>query len=292
LKIIRLNDKEIYLTYSWSLNPFHNHGICGHTFEVIDYYLLLKEYFSVGIFIGENISKLDFEIVIRDKYDLLEDEIQDILDNIIFSKRPSLLQGNKILFVDGGVSIKDYTLLFNKVFMFACGNKEASSMFPKYTVLQDYRIYGNGVNTNTIDYIKKINFNRYKKSVKKGDKYLIYGTKNCRAISDFSQYSKYNNILCLVSELPNDDIDGIDFKLLPYYNLFNEFHTYIYTTVPRHFDCSPRFIAECHFYNKKVIYDIDYTDDIGLNTRRNDIDTNFLSLYLDKNDIIMEILKG
>jgi hypothetical protein len=41
-----------------------------------------------------------------------------------------------------------------------------------------------------------------------------------------------------------------------------------------------------------VIYDIDYTDDIGLNVRRDDIKTDFLSLNLDKNDIIVEILKG
>jgi hypothetical protein len=41
-----------------------------------------------------------------------------------------------------------------------------------------------------------------------------------------------------------------------------------------------------------VIYDIDYTDDLGLNVRRDDIKNNFLSLNLDKNDIIVEILKG
>jgi hypothetical protein len=26
------------------------------------------------------------------------------------------------------------------------------------------------------------------------------------------------------------------------------------------FDCSPRFVAECEFYNKEVIYEIDYHD--------------------------------
>jgi hypothetical protein len=56
-KILNLdNNYDLWLSYTWSKN---NHGICGHTFEVIDYYYILKKHFKVGILIGEDI---DWEI--------------------------------------------------------------------------------------------------------------------------------------------------------------------------------------------------------------------------------------
>ena len=75
-----LNDHEIYLTYSWN---YTNHGICGHTFEVIDYYLLLKNHFNIGILLQENIDQEIFRKAISEKYNLDDIEIQDILDNTV-----------------------------------------------------------------------------------------------------------------------------------------------------------------------------------------------------------------
>ena len=38
-KILRLDPNyDLWLSYTWSNN---NHGICGHTYEIIDYYHIL-----------------------------------------------------------------------------------------------------------------------------------------------------------------------------------------------------------------------------------------------------------
>lgn len=72
--IVRL-EKELYLSYTWSNN---NHGICGHTFEVIDYFYVLKKYFDVGILLCEDIDWPTLEKAIRYKYDFTEEEIKEI----------------------------------------------------------------------------------------------------------------------------------------------------------------------------------------------------------------------
>jgi hypothetical protein len=82
---------------------------------------------------------------------------------------------------------------------------------------------------------------------------------------------------------------------MPVENIFEKFDTYIYTPTKGSFDCSPRFIAECKYYNKNIIYhDIDenYLNvDTGLKFRKYDIDNNFKSLLLNENDEIVSILK-
>jgi hypothetical protein len=72
--------------------------------------------------------------------------------------------------------------------------------------------------------------------------------------------------------LTNKDlqIDAIDSIIVPVRNLWNLFSTYIYTNTALKFDCSPRFVAECEFYNKEVIYEIDYHDK-GLVARLHDM---------------------
>jgi len=288
---------DLWLSYSWSNN---NHGICGHTFEVIDYYLLLKNFFRVGIFLAEDINWETFQASILSKYDLTQDELYEIKRHTVFSNRPSLVSGNNILFTDGGVrSLRDKTLFFDKIFHFACGDFEIKdNKNPKVFILQDERIYP--ACFNGINYKKKINFSRYKKVGPGNDDFLLYGTKNCRAIPD----SLYNELLelypdkqflCLTNKenrpvgLP-DRMKVVD---MPVEDLFEKFGTYIYTPVPRKFDCSPRFIAECKFYGKEVIYhNIDYWDeDKGLYWRKWDLDHDFQSIFLTENDDIINILK-
>jgi len=275
LSKILILKKELTLTYSWNTV---NHGICGHTFEIIDYYLLLKNVFDVEILLAEDITWETFEEAIRDKYDLIENEIQDIKDNTIFQNRPSLLKGQNILFTDGSVnSINQLTLLFDNVFMFACGYRTPKD-FTKGIILQDYRLYSK--DDNTINYIKKINFNKYKKSVKDSNRVMLYGTKNCRKISA-EVLENFQDALVLTEDNT------------PYENLFDNFGTYVYTEVPRHWDCSNRLLAECKFYDKEVkFHKIDYiNEDLGLKYRWDDITNNFESLFLTENDDIIKILR-
>ena len=291
-KIVQLNPEyDLWLSYSWSDN---NHGICGHTYEVIDYYHILKNHFKVGILLCEDIDWETFELSIKSKYNFTDVEMQDIKDNTVFNNRPNLIKGSNILFTDGGVvNMESVTLLFNNIFYFACGNKEIKDNDKDNVyILQDDRVY-EPVKRNGVNYKKRILFDRLKPIGDSKDQVLIYATKNCRHISNFTDYTKYGKIIAIVNSIPKSE-SGIEFLMPPVDNIFEQFNTYVYTPIPRKWDCSPRFIAECKHYGKKVIYhNIDYwEEDHGLRVRKWDIDNDFDSLHLKDNDDIIEILKG
>jgi hypothetical protein len=117
-KIIQLDSAyDLWLSYSWSNN---NHGICGHTYEVIDYYHILRNDFKVGILLCEDTDWATFESSIRSKYDFRDDEIADIKEHTVFSNRPTLVKGRNILFNDCGVvNLESVNLLFDNIFYFA-----------------------------------------------------------------------------------------------------------------------------------------------------------------------------
>lgn len=297
-RILRFdNDVDLVLTYSWSTN---NHGICGHTYEVIDYYYILKDHFNVKILLAEDINWETFKIALEDKYNFTEDEIQMYKDNTVFKNRPILIKGNNILFTDGGVtSINFNQMLFKNIFLFSCGDKKIKNNNKENVyVLQDNRVYDE-VQLNGINYKKKILFSKYKEVTESTDDILLYGTKNCRNI-ELSMYAKllrkYSNDFIVLTSTENKHKDlnkRLKFCELPLKDLFKKFNTYIYTPVPRKFDCSPRFIAECKFYNKEVIYEIDYiNEDKGLFYRKLDIDTDFESIVLQHDDELINILRN
>lgn len=298
-RILRLDkdNYDLWLSYSWSEN---NHGICGHTFEVLDYYFHLKKTMRVGIFLCEDIDWETLEVAITEKYLITQEELDQLKNDTVFSKRPILVEANNILFTDGGCSsLEDKTLLCDKIIHFACGDKELQkNTSEKVFILQDYRIYGECF--NSIDYKKKINFDKYKDINKKSEKFMLYATKNCRDISNNlyeELLQKYDaDFICLTNKenKPKDKISTrLQFVDLPVVNFFECFGTYIYTPVARHFDCSPRLIAECKYYGRDVIYhNIDYWDeDKGLYWRKWDIDNNFDSIFLKEDDPITEMLK-
>lgn len=295
-KILRLDRSyDLWLTYTWSGN---NHGVCGHTFEVVDYFHILRQQFKVGILLAEDIDWVTFEACIRNKYDFTEDEIQEIKQNTIFCNRPSLVTGRNILFTDGGVTnLESITLIFDHVLHFACGRREIKhNTDPKTYVLQDDRVY-EPVAVNGINYKKRILFDRLKNISCSTDGTLIYATASCRDVSDFSEFSQYGeNIIAIVNKInkPRVQIPGITFIEPPVTDLFSRFSTYVYTPVQRKWDCSPRFIAECAFYGKNVVYhNIDYWDvDHGLYWRKWDIDNDFDSLHLRSNDEIFTIVRN
>lgn len=290
-KILKLDPAyDIWLSMTWSSN---DHGICGHVYEIFDYFQILKKHFKVGIFFAETI---DIEMALKNKYDFTDKEIQEYKDNTVFGSKPSLLQGTNILFVDGGVvNAAAITLLFNNIFYFACGNKEVKDNNKKNVyILQDNRVY-DPVNLNGIDYKKRILFDRLKPIAKSNTAVLLYATKNCRNIDNYEQFFYYSDNIIAITNVENRpaDIEGITFLVPPLEDIFEKFDTYVYTPVTRKWDCSPRFIAECKYYNKEVIYhNIDYWDiDHGLRVRKWDIDNDFESLFLKSDDSIITILK-
>lgn len=293
--IVRLDPTvDLWLTYSWSDN---NHGICGHTFEVIDYFHILKEHFSVGILLCEDIDWDMLSSAIRSKYTFTDDEISFIKSRSVFHNRPKLLTGNNILFVDGGVkNTATVTLLFNTVIYFACGNKEVkNNTKPNVFILQDDRVY-EPVKVNGINYKKRILFDKLKPIGQSEDNLLVYATKNCRALYVYEELTAYGKHILAITNKENapGSFDGFTFLVPPVDNLFDRFSAYLYTPVQRKWDCSPRFIAECAYYGKDVIYhNIDYWDvDHGLYWRKWDIDNDFSSLNLTQDDDIIPILQS
>ena len=283
---------DLWLSYSWSTN---DHGVCGHTYEVIEYYYILKEHFKVGIFFAEQIE-LDLS-----KYDFTEEEIEELHSNIVYGDKPSILRGTNILFVDGGVvNNHNKTLLFDNILYFACGNKQVKdNVQDNVYILQDDRVY-DPVIVNGINYKKKILFSKFKRLFHPNLRnVLMYGTKNCRNVSldiykKFSKKYRTSTVYAITSEEnKHENFDNVEFLVPPVIDLFSKFQLYIYTPIDRKWDCSPRFIAECKFYNKDVIYyKIDYwEEDKGLYWRKWDIDNDFDSLYLTEDDEIVPILQ-
>lgn len=276
---------DLCISYSWGSN---NHGICGHTYEVIDYYYILKNNFNVCILICE-LNKLQFETAIREKYSFTENEITNIMQNTYFFNKPKILICKNVLFTDGGMhKLKDITIKAINKFMFSCTKYESD-----FIILEDKRVY----KRNNINYVKKILFQKLKQISKSDNRSLLYLTNNCRKIDD----AIYNELLqrdeqyiCLVNETyEKNNNDKFYYEVVPVKNIFEKFNKYIYTPVQRKWDCSPRFLAECKWYNKDVEFlGINYwKEDLGLYWRWFDIQYNFGSIMLTENDELITILK-
>ena len=294
-KIAQLDSSyDLWLTYSWSNN---NHGICGHTYEVIDYFYILKKHFKVGILLCEDIDWNTFERSIRSKYNFNDSELEEYKAHTVFIKRPSLLKGRNILFTDGGiVNTQSITLLFDNVLFFACGNKEIKDNAKNNVwILQDNRVYA-PVAVNGVNYKKRILFDKLRSVTATSSAHLVYATKNCRNLNNYQELLQYSdNILAITNEENKPQpISGITFVTPPVDDIFEKFGTYIYTPVERKWDCSPRFIAECKYYNKQVIYhNIDYWhEDLGLYWRKWDIDNDFESLFLNDDDSVVDVIRN
>lgn len=301
---------DLFISMTWPKRRHVKHGVCGHVYEILDYYWFLKDIFNVKILIGEEIS-YNFTDLVRDKYDCSEEEIVQLHDDITFADRPNIIIGNNILFVDGLLELNfqngGVKLVFNNILTFRCSprSRHNNLIYKNVKLLQDNRVYNDDVDMS-IHYIKKINFSKYKTlptlyrpPETARNTALIYSTKNCRlldiediiTITDRYDFDRYIIASDYESDIENDRIRVCK---TPVMKLFEQFNTYIYTAPHVSFDCSPRLIAECAFYNKNVIYhnitDEYLSKDSGLAIRKNDIETNFTGLWLNAHDNIINIL--
>lgn len=262
---------------------YSGHGISGHLREVLDYYIYFKEYFnSVQLCLfPEDIQNV--RSIIETQYTINE-EFFNILET------PKILYGKYVFFVDGHSN--DLFLSPSKN-AFRCVNETELNYFTN--VFQDSRIYEDL--PNSIHYVKKINFDYYKEIKKSKHRTLLYLTSNCRMISEqeiLRIRKKYPGMRFLIIsdvDKPYFHFDNAEFRYVPVDNLFEEFDTYMYTEVKDacHGDCSPRFIAECKFYGKEVIYE-NLTSSPGLEIRKYDIEHNFEKLFLTKNDPLADYI--
>jgi hypothetical protein len=295
MKIVTLDKSvDLWLSYSWGN---FKQGICGHLFEVIEYYWILKDHFKTKILINEILEKEKIKILLESKYNFTSDEINDILNNIEFYDNPSIIKGSNILIADGNFkTLKSKYLYFDKILMFPCSDLTYYNLDNVYPI-QDDRMYKS--HQNGIHYIKKILFSRFKEIENLSQDLMMYITRNVRELEtdELKEMSLcYDKKISLITNVDYKDEDLPEYNILrmPVQDIMSKFGTYIYTPIHRKKDCSPRFVAECEFYNKKVIYhNINYLDeDHGLRLRIQDIENDFKSLFLDENDPIIDIIKG
>ena len=262
----------------------YKHGISGHVFEEIEYYWLIKDNTNLRpcILLSDGTTIEEFKKALINKYK----DIDDIMNHVYYHPAPKLLFTNNLLIVDGSWRGMDRSQVFAKnVFIFRCAEDNFDYFhknFDNVFVLQDYNVYGE----YGIDYNKKILFDRLIVPNKgREDTAMLYLTSNCRGISqeEVNEIVKdYSNHVVLTNtpELYDNSLE------VPVNNLWELFDTYVYTSIPKQWDCSSRFIKECEYFGRNVVYAIDY-EDKALNVR---INNSIQEVTLNESDYIIELL--
>ena len=259
------------------------HGVSGHLFEMIEYFMHFRFYKNINacILVADGTTREEFWGALHDKYDLTAEELLDFKEHVYYEYQPKAIIADTLLIVDGSLRNHNADLITNKTLLFRCA--ETDIVRDNVTVLQDDDVYE--PLSNSEHYKKKILFDKYKpinlnKIIKTA---MFYLTTNSRKMSnediqkiiskhDFGHYIAISN--------KDLEIDNVETIRTPVDNLWDLFGTFIYTNTALKFDCSPRFIAECDFYGKDVIYEIDY-EDKGLEVRKKDIQDGIVWLTED-----------
>ena len=318
-KVHNILDYDLCIAHSWN-NPDNadapEHGISGHTFEMIEYYWYIKSHINCCLLWTETMSAETLKNVLESKYNFDDKEIQNILDHSIFIYRPKLLRVKNILLVDGyKTRDKGIIIIYDHMFMFSCGSQNNHLIFDKKTtVLHDYRIYHQGCRTK--HYVKKILFNRFKSLHNVKHQSFLYLTTNCRYMPEEEVKNCIKSFDSVFEHCPDrkwiigtnkpeayEKIEANGYaiiKELPILNFMEEFNHYVYTPIERKFDCSNRLLAECKHYDKIIsLYNIDdeyLEQDLGLKYRLEDI-KNLESITLIRKDqdeiinILREVIK-
>jgi hypothetical protein len=282
--IVNLKQYDIVLTTSYEFK----FGVCGHLFEMIDYYWAIKNWTDLNpcILLADGTTIEEFNLAVIQKYDSVN------IDNVVYNPQPKVIMATNLLIVDGSPRLRNAELLVSNIFLFRCSESNFSYYKGKTVfLLQDNEIYDDRPSDVTIvDYKKKILFSKYKQytsTVK--DTAMFYLTSVCRALThnelvDAIRTHGFQHNIVLTNDTSMYKLDSV--YRVPVDNMWNMFSTYIYTRVPRQIDCSSRFILECMHYGKDVIYDIDYYDR-ALEIRKKD---GLTGTVLNKDDYFLRLL--
>ena len=303
-KIIDLRQYDLVFTTSF----FYTHGVSGHLYEMIDYcYITRRNGINSGILLSDGVTKDMFEVALRDKYDLTEEEYADMLDNTTECYRPRLIRANNVCMVDGSWRILDCIMYADNIFLLRCSEGDFTYFQNHKTIkrthlLQDFKLYEEryeDLDIEVNDYIKKILWSKYKQpKLSKTNTALLYLTTSTRATSvDNIRHviaKKQCENYLIVTNMPEMyeclSAPNVRVELAPVKDIFEQFDVYIYTPTRWKSDCSPRFIVECAVYGKEVVYEIDYVCK-GIDRRREDIASNLNALQLTDDDYFIKYVK-
>lgn len=285
--IVNLKQYDIVLTTSFEFK----FGVCGHLFEMIDYYWAIKQYTDLipCILLADGTTIEQLQDAVAQKYDGV------VIDNVVYNPNPKVIMASSLLVVDGSPRMRNADMFVDNIYLFRCSESDFSYYTnlkkSKVFLLQDFEVYDERYSDLTvINYKKKILFSKYKKyePVTKTTA-MFYLTSVCRALSHddlvnaISRHGFHDNIV--LTDDPS--LYKLDYVYrVPVPNMWNMFSTYVYTKVPRQIDCSSRFILECMHYGKDVIYDIDYYDR-ALEVRKKD---GLVGTALTKDDYFLTLL--
>lgn len=302
---------EVILMYTWDIKGYYDNNICGHVYELIDYYWILKDKFNIKIIFPEN---YDLDLILE-KYNFSESEKNELKEKIIPRPKSGIIKTHKgkgiVLVTDGNLgNFKGF--IYGIPVQFSCGK---SGLIPKdktkWYLLHDQRIeiadfqdFSKNPPKKIFNYNKKVLLTKLNKKETTSDAILFYLTANCKyqTPEEINLIIKNKNQkVYIVTDYPFDQkrldypqelikIIDISSQAIDLFSL--DFGTYIYTNVARQWDCSNRLIVECYWHQRKVQYKNNYIDQ-ALEIRKADIETNRTELKLTDNisELLFEIIK-
>lgn len=299
-KIINLKEYDLVLTYSFGASV---RNCTGHIFECIEYFHILKEHFKVAILIGDCVDFADILDNIMKKYNFTLEEKTDIIDNLFIGNNPHIVIGNNLLLVDGNFKrLADKKMFFDNKMCFPCGVQKYEDYPQDVTIFADERVY-DFYGDNVHHYVKKMLFSKMdlptieEMALSPEYDYMMYITEGPREltteqIEKLAQKYYHGSIVIYTDYDIRVNSPNVTIKRVPVDDTFN-FKTYIYSSIERQFDCSPRFIVECQLRGKNVIYELNYnmSNDKGLFFRNRDLN-DINSIELKPNDSIINKIKN
>lgn len=291
------------ITITYEPSSIEINRICGHTFEAFDLYLFLKDHLNtnIKILIQDKLKTSLLKNAFNAKYNL---DFNDIKSDIIINRqlKKNEFHVSKIFINTSGLTKSSFKrkYKFHKYISFRCNPFRELIDEDNFYYFFDTRVYKKFNDpvlqrSKILHSVKKFYFKFYKDIRDNKDKKLIYLNSNLRKIDIDYYKNKYENILFV----SGDKFDHPDVIQAPIPDFFNQFNEYIYTPIERQFDCSPRLLTECKYYNKKVIFDFNFEEyagpdygDTGLYWRWYDIQNNFNKLIYNENNELLKFLKG
>lgn len=284
--LLNLRKYDLVITTSYNFK----FGICGHLFEMIEYYWAIKNWTNLNpcILLSDGTTIEEFNVALRAKYDDL------IVENVVYHPFPKVLLTKNLMIVDGSSRFDHTEIYSDNFFLLRCHETEYDFYIKnkaKCYLLQDFEIYDDKPDKITvIDYKKKILYNKFKKITGNiDDAAMFYLTDVSRFVSEkdlkdiIEKYNIHDNII--FTNKP-ELYSSVKTYKVPVVDMWNKFSKYVYTKLPGKRDCSNRFILECMYYNKEIIYDIDYYDK-SLEIRKKD---GIKNTSLERGDFLVEYL--
>ncbi len=260
MSLVNLRNYDLVITTSFGFK----FGICGHLFEMIEYYWAIKNWTNLNpcILLSDGTTIDEFNIALNTKYDNL------VVENLIYHPFPKLLLSKNLLIVDGSSRLDNSEIYTDNFFLFRCHEKNYDFYINNKAqchLFQDFEIYDDiPKKINVFDYKKKLLYSKFKKiNDDVENSVMFYLTDVSRfmseeTITEISNKYSFNNTVVFTNK--PELYTKIKTYKVPVPDMWNKFSTYVYTKLPGKKDCSNRFILECMHYDKEVVYDIDYYD--------------------------------